>query len=163
MSIENTKNANKIFSYSFCNIYCQIVLHNGVQLNDDIFIFLVPWQRKAAFREVIAAHSVYDMFHGLSTWLLVWFFPTSVFGVGIFFWLRLFLIFAYLYLSMTLRSARERFLWNTVACIVNSYKALNNCVCLMQLAPELWNGCWVQVYCILRKHAQCNIQRYFEH
>ena len=23
----------------------------------------------------------------------------------------------------------------------------------MQLAPELWNGCWVQVYCISRKHA----------
>ena len=35
-------------------------------------------------------------FHGISAWLLVWFFPTSVFGVGIFFWLRLFLIFAYL-------------------------------------------------------------------
>ena len=31
----------------------------------------------------IAAHSAYDMFHGISTWLLVWFFPTSVFGVGI--------------------------------------------------------------------------------
>ena len=23
----------------------------------------------------------------------------------------------------------------------------------MQLAPELWNGCWVQVYCIFQKHA----------
>ena len=23
----------------------------------------------------IAAHSAYDMFHGMSTWLLVWFFP----------------------------------------------------------------------------------------
>ena len=33
----------------------------------------------------IAAHSAYDMFHGIDTWLLVWFFPTSVFGVGIFF------------------------------------------------------------------------------
>ena len=33
----------------------------------------------------IAAHSAYDMFHGISTLLLVWFFPTSVFGVGIFF------------------------------------------------------------------------------
>ena len=33
----------------------------------------------------IAAHSAYDMFHGISTRLLVWFFPTSVFGVGIFF------------------------------------------------------------------------------
>ena len=43
----------------------------------------------------------HDMFHGISTWLLVCFFPTSVFGVGIFFWLRLFLIFAYLYLFMS--------------------------------------------------------------
>ena len=34
----------------------------------------------------------------MGTWLLVWFFPASVFGVGIFFWLRLFLIFACLYL-----------------------------------------------------------------
>ena len=33
----------------------------------------------------IAAHSAYDMFHGISALLLVWFFPTSVFGVGIFF------------------------------------------------------------------------------
>ena len=33
----------------------------------------------------IDAHSAYDMFHGISTLLLVWFFPTSVFGVGIFF------------------------------------------------------------------------------
>ena len=33
----------------------------------------------------IAAHSAYDMFHGVGAWLLVWFFPTSVFGVGIFF------------------------------------------------------------------------------
>ena len=31
----------------------------------------------------IAAHSAYDMFHGISTLLLVWLFPTSVFGVGI--------------------------------------------------------------------------------
>ena len=46
----------------------------------------------------IAAHSAYDMFHGISAWLLVCFFPTSVFGVGISFWFRLFLIFAYLYL-----------------------------------------------------------------
>ena len=38
------------------------------------------------------------MFHGISTWLLVWFFPTSVFGVGIFFLIAPFLIFAYLYL-----------------------------------------------------------------
>ena len=27
----------------------------------------------------IAAHSAYDMFHGICTWLFVWFFPTSVF------------------------------------------------------------------------------------
>ena len=33
----------------------------------------------------IAAHSAYDMVHGISAWLLIWFFPTSVFGVGIFF------------------------------------------------------------------------------
>ena len=33
----------------------------------------------------IAAHSAYDMFHGMGAWLLVCFFPTSVFGVGIFF------------------------------------------------------------------------------
>ena len=33
----------------------------------------------------IAAHSAYEMFHGISTCLLVWFFPTSVFGVEIFF------------------------------------------------------------------------------
>ena len=38
------------------------------------------------------------MFHGVSAWLLVSFFPTSVFGVGVSFWLRLYLIFAYLYL-----------------------------------------------------------------
>ena len=31
----------------------------------------------------IAAHSAYDMFHGISAYFLVWFFPTSVFGVGI--------------------------------------------------------------------------------
>ena len=49
----------------------------------------------------IAAHSAYNMFHGISAWLLVWFFPTSVFGVGISFWLRLFLIFAYLYLFLS--------------------------------------------------------------
>ena len=31
----------------------------------------------------IAAHSAYDMFHGIGAWLLVWFFPTSVFRMGI--------------------------------------------------------------------------------
>ena len=33
----------------------------------------------------IAAHSAYEMCHGLSTLLLLWFFPASVSGVGIFF------------------------------------------------------------------------------
>ena len=33
----------------------------------------------------IAAHSAFDMFHGICTRLIVCFFPTSVFGVGIFF------------------------------------------------------------------------------
>ena len=35
----------------------------------------------------IAAHAAYDFFLGISrsTCLLVWFFPTLVFGVGIFF------------------------------------------------------------------------------
>ena len=36
-----------------------------------------------------------------STLLFVWFFPASVFGVGIFFWMRLFLIVAYLYLFIS--------------------------------------------------------------
>ena len=48
------------------------------------------------------------MFHGVSAWLLVWFFPTSVFGVGVSFWLRLFLIFAYLYLFVNMVTALER-------------------------------------------------------
>ena len=45
----------------------------------------------------VAAHSACDMFHSVGAWLLVWFFPTSVFGVGVSFWLRLSLIFAYFY------------------------------------------------------------------
>ena len=44
-----------------------------------VFIFLVvkvtEWQPIGK----IAAHSVNDMFHGISTLLLVWYFPTSVF------------------------------------------------------------------------------------
>ena len=60
-----------------------------LQLKKSLYI------TRACFRNVkvtewppfgkIAAHSAYDMFHGISTWLLVCFFPTSVFGMGIFF------------------------------------------------------------------------------
>ena len=49
-----------------------------------VFIFLVKVTEWPPIGK-IAAHSAYDMFHGISTRLLVWFFPTSVFGVGIFF------------------------------------------------------------------------------
>ena len=45
------------------------------------------WVRVAGWPHVgkMAAHSACDMFRGVGAWLLVWFFPTSVFGVGIFF------------------------------------------------------------------------------
>ena len=58
------------------------------------------WVKVAGWPPIgkIAAHSAYGVFHGVGAWLLVWFFATSVFGVGVSFWLRLFLIFAYLYL-----------------------------------------------------------------
>ena len=46
-----------------------------------VFIFLIKVTEWPPIGK-IAAHSAYDMFHGIS--LLVWFFPTSVFGVGIF-------------------------------------------------------------------------------
>ena len=46
----------------------------------------------------IAAHSAYDMFSKYKKLIVNLVFPTSVFGVGISFWLRLFLIIAYLYL-----------------------------------------------------------------
>ena len=72
-----------------------------------VFIFLVKLTEWPPIGK-IAAHSACDMFHGISTWLLVWFFPTSVFGVGIFFWLRLFLIFAYLYLFFNSAATRPR-------------------------------------------------------
>ena len=49
-----------------------------------VFIFLVKVTEWPPIGK-IAAHSAYDMFHGISTGLLVWFFPYSVFGVGIFF------------------------------------------------------------------------------
>ena len=45
----------------------------------------------------IAAHSAYDMFSTYKYIIVNLFFPTSVFGVGISFKLRLFLIIAYLY------------------------------------------------------------------
>ena len=47
-----------------------------------VFIFLIKLTEWPPIGK-IAAHSAYDMFHGISTRLLVWFFPTSVFGVGI--------------------------------------------------------------------------------
>ena len=46
----------------------------------------------------IAAHSAYDMFSKYKYPIVKFDFPTSVFGVGISFLLRLFLIIAYLYL-----------------------------------------------------------------
>ena len=49
-----------------------------------VFIILVKLTEWPPFGK-ISAHSAYDMFHGISTRLLVGFFPTSVFGVGIFF------------------------------------------------------------------------------
>ena len=50
----------------------------------------------AAYWE-IAAHSAYDMFSTYKYIIVNLVFPTSVFGVGISFKLRLFLIIAYLY------------------------------------------------------------------
>ena len=49
-------------------------------------IILVKFSRVTEWPPIgkIAAHSAYEMFHGISTVLLVWFFPASVFGVGIF-------------------------------------------------------------------------------
>ena len=49
----------------------------------------------AAYRE-IAAYSAYDMFSKYKYLIVNLVFPTSVFGVGISFCLRLFLIIAYL-------------------------------------------------------------------
>ena len=39
-----------------------------------VFIFLVKVTEWPPIGE-IAAHSAYDMFHGIGDWLLVWFFP----------------------------------------------------------------------------------------
>ena len=47
-----------------------------------VFIFLIKVTEWPPIGK-IAAHSAYDIFHGISTCLIVWFFPTSVFGVGI--------------------------------------------------------------------------------
>ena len=49
----------------------------------------------------IAAHSAYDVFSWYKYLIVNLVFPTSVFGVGIFFYLRLFLVVAYLYLFIT--------------------------------------------------------------
>ena len=61
----------------------------------NLFVLLAPyvcfhifsWVKVTEWPPIgkIAAHSAYDMFHGISAWLLVWFFPTSVFGLGVFF------------------------------------------------------------------------------
>ena len=47
----------------------------------------------------IAAHSAYDMFSKYKYLIVNLVIPTSLLGVGISFWLRLFLIIAYVYLS----------------------------------------------------------------
>ena len=61
------------------------------------FHIFILGNRVTAYWE-IAAHSAFDMFS--KCWYLIGnlVFPTSVFGVGISFWLRLFLIIALLYL-----------------------------------------------------------------
>ena len=62
-----------------------------------VFIFLVKVTDWPPIGK-IAAHSAYEMFSWykyLIVSLFVCFLPPRVFRVGIFFWLRLFLIFAY--------------------------------------------------------------------
>ena len=49
-----------------------------------VFIFLVKVTEWSPIGK-IAAHSAYDMFHGIKYLIVSLFFPTSVFGVGIFF------------------------------------------------------------------------------
>ena len=68
----------------------------------------------AAYWEV-AAHWAYDVFSKyciiLYKYLIVnLVFPTSVFGVGISFWLRIFLIIAYLYLFVKARMCNKHLL-----------------------------------------------------
>ena len=66
-----------------------------------VFIFLVKVTEWPPFGK-IAAHSAYEMFLWYKYLIVGFVFPTSVFGVRIFLWLRLFLIFAYLYLFVSL-------------------------------------------------------------
>ena len=49
-----------------------------------VFIFLVKVTEWPPIRK-IAAHSAYDMFHGITYLIVILVFPTSVFGVVIFF------------------------------------------------------------------------------
>ena len=49
-----------------------------------VFIFLVKATEWPPIGK-IAAHSAYEMFSWYKYLIVVWFFPTSVFGVGIFF------------------------------------------------------------------------------
>ena len=65
-----------------------------------VFIFLVFLVKVTEWPPIgkIAAHSAYDMFSWYKYLIFSLVFPTSVFGVGVFFLLRLFLISAYLYL-----------------------------------------------------------------
>ena len=75
-----------------------------------MFVLLAPYVCFHIFSSVkvtewptigkIAAHSVY-MFSWYKYLIVSLFLPTSVFGVEIIFWLRLFLIFAYLYLFIS--------------------------------------------------------------
>ena len=71
-----------MLSYYLVKLGCTSVMVNGHLLGKWLLIRLTKY------------------FHGISVLLLVLFFTASVFGVGIFFWLRLFQIVAYLYLSM---------------------------------------------------------------
>ena len=64
------------------------------------FIFLVKVTERPHIGK-IDTHSAYEMFSWYKCLIVSLFFPTSVFGVGIFFGLRLFLSFAYLYLFVS--------------------------------------------------------------
>ena len=58
-----------------------------------------------------AAHLAYDMFSKYKYLIVILFFPTSVFGVRISFWLRLFLITAYLFLFIYQDWEQECLVW----------------------------------------------------
>ena len=49
-----------------------------------VFMFLVKVTEWPPIGK-IAAHSAYDVFHGIKYMIVILVFPTSVFGVGIFF------------------------------------------------------------------------------